>query len=102
MSSPASSSSSVTRSPMVALMAQNVAYETTNTQPNAVATPNACAPGWWRLPLYHTPGSPMALRSASRGDVKMPQESVPQIPARPCADSAPTGSSSFFSISTTP
>jgi hypothetical protein len=28
----------------------------------------------------------------------MPQASVPQIPARPCADSAPTGSSSFLSI----
>ena len=32
----------------------------------------------------------------------MPQESVPQMPARPCAESAPTGSSMHLSIASTP
>ena len=42
--------------------------------------------------------SPTPLSSASRGEVNSPHESVPQMPARPCADSAPTGSSSILSI----
>ena len=52
------------------------------------------------VPEYKRPpsGSPKALYWASRGEVKIPHESVPQIPARPCADSAPTGSSSTLSI----
>src|SRR5919198_5116414 len=44
----------------------------------------------------------MPLNSASVGSVNRPQESVPHTPARPCADSAPTGSSSTFSIARTP
>ena len=32
----------------------------------------------------------------------MPQDSVPQMPASPCAEGAPTGSSSTFSIASTP
>ena len=101
MSRPASSSSSVTRRPIVFLIAQNTTYETTNTHTNAVATPSACAPSWWKLPEYTRPGLPIALRSASRGDVNRPQASVPQMPATPCADSAPTGSSRTLSIAST-
>ena len=42
----------------------------------------------------------MPFSSASRGLVNSPQASVPQMPAMPCADSAPTGSSSLRSIQT--
>jgi hypothetical protein len=45
-----------------------------------------------------SPASPNALYSAKRGAVNSPHESVPQMPAMPCADSAPTGSSIFLSI----
>jgi hypothetical protein len=42
---------------------------------------------------------PIAAYWAKRGAVKMPQASVPQMPAMPCAESTPTGSSSLRSIS---
>ena len=45
---------------------------------------------------------PNALYWASRGAVNSPHASVPQIPASPCADSAPTGSSISLSIAYTP
>src|SRR5918912_713837 len=73
-----------------------------NTEANATTTPSACAPSWWNEPLYTSPALPTALYDARSGFVKSPHESVPQIPARPCADSAPTGSSSTFSIASTP
>ena len=34
--------------------------------------------------------------------MNIPHERVPQIPARPCAEVAPTGSSITFSIANTP
>ena len=52
--------------------------------------------------MYTKPPSPTPFRVASVGSVNRPQASVPQIPARPCAESAPTGSSSTFSIASTP
>ena len=45
-----------------------------------------------------SPGSPKPLYLASAGAVKMPQEIVPQMPAMPWADIAPTGSSIRLSI----
>src|SRR5205085_3010437 len=94
--------SAETRSPTVFLIAQKTTYETTNTHPNATAMPSACAPSWCTLPEYQSPGSPTPFRVARRGEVKIPHESVPQTPASPCADSAPTGSSSTLSIASTP
>src|SRR3954453_10266102 len=61
MSSPASSSSALTRRPYSFLMAQNVPNESTNTNANADATPRICAPSWWKEPVYHRPGLPTAL-----------------------------------------
>src|SRR5919202_3500370 len=72
-----------------------------NTNANAAVTPRIWAPSWWNEPVYTRPGLPTALRSARRGEVKMPHDSVPQMPATPCADSAPTGSSSLRSIAST-
>ena len=43
-------------------------------------------------------GRQKGITERYRGAVKMPQDSVPQMPAMPCADSAPTGSSIFLSI----
>src|SRR5262249_48694547 len=62
----------------------------------------AWAPSWWSEPLYQRPGSPTSLNSASRGEVNIPHDRVPQIPARPWAEVAPTGSSMTFSIANTP
>ena len=55
-----------------------------------------------KLPVYQRPPSPTPFSSVNRGAVKIPHDSVPQMPARPCAESAPTGSSSTFSIMITP
>ena len=85
------------------LIAKNTAYDTTNTQRERDADAERL-----RAQLAEAAActrarrSPTPLSSASRGDVNRPQESVPQMPARPCADSAPTGSSSTFSIRITP
>jgi hypothetical protein len=100
MSSPASSSSSVTRRPIVFLMSQNVPKLIANTNVNAIEKPTTWAISWVNLPEYTRPpsGSPKALYWARRGAVKMPHEIVPQIPARPCAESAPTGSSMILSM----
>ena len=70
------------------------------TNEKAIEKPTTCAISCVNLPEYNRPpsGSPNALYWARRGAVKMPHESVPQIPARPCADSAPTGSSMTLSI----
>ena len=102
MSRPASSSSAVTRSPIVCLIAKNDRVRHDEHARERVPTPSAWAPSWWKLPLYQRPRVADTVSSASRGDVNRPQESVPQMPARPCADSAPTGSSSTFSIMITP
>ena len=50
---------------------------------------------------YQTPG--LRRRRRRAGPIRRSRtESVPQIPARPCAESAPTGSSRYFSIRITP
>src|SRR6201999_1733160 len=50
MSSPASSSSALTRRPYVFLMAKNVANESENTKANADSTPRICASSWCSEP----------------------------------------------------
>src|SRR2546423_15299368 len=91
MSSPASSSDSVTRRPYVFLMIQNVRNDAGKTNENAIVNPMACAASCVKLPEYHSPpcGSPNALYCARRGAVKRPHDTVPQIPGMPWADSAP-------------
>ena len=105
MSSPASSSASLTRRPMVSLISQNIAKLRQKTNVNATAKPlDLRRPAGRRSPSTRArpSGSPNPLYWASRGEVKIPHESVPQMPARPCAESAPTGSSMNLSIARTP
>src|SRR5438270_6976835 len=83
-------------------MSQNVTYDRLNTVMKATDTASACAPSWVKLPVYTRPPWPTPLNFASAGSVKSPQDSVPQIPARPCALSAPMGSSSHLSMASTP
>src|SRR5919106_5356740 len=108
MSRPASSSASGTRSPIVALISAKVASDSVSTTTNVPATPTAWTPSCPAVALigaspmipYQRPG--LATSPASRADPKMPTDMVPQMPASPCAESAPTGSSRYFSIVITP
>ena len=80
------------------------AYESTNTNANVgddadrldgELADRRAEPASPKIP-YQTPGAaPSRIR---RAEPNSPIESVPQIPARPCADSAPTGSSRYLSI----
>ena len=99
MSSPASSSSSETRNPIVFLISEerrvgegehererrrhadrlDAELADRRTERRVAVIP------------YQTPGA--APSRISRGEANRPTASVPQMPARPCAESAPTGSS---------
>ena len=82
------------------MITQKVAKLSEKANRKAIVNPMHCAASCVKWPEYTRPpsGSPKALYWASLGAVKIPHETVPQIPARPCADRAPTGSSISLSI----
>ena len=86
------------------MITQKVAKLIEKANRKAIVNPMHCAASCVKCPEYTRPpwGSPKALYCASLGAVKNPHETVPQMPARPCADRAPTGSSISLSIAYTP
>ena len=85
----------------VALIAANVISESTKTVTNVSTTAAAWTPSCSNPPPSNRPRLADADRLGEPREVNRPQASVPQMPATPCADSAPTGSSRLLSIAST-